>query len=253
MKAGADSNSYMRMYPYIWRYSRGWPVRPTGNHTRAMTLRRTVAWILLVCAGGLGACEFYPLAKAYVTTVTIPPAPPGLAASRPAEWAQPMSGPGLGNFHRVSDDLYRGEQPTAEGMKRLQAMGIKTVLNLRAFHSDRKALKGTSLEGEHISVKPWHIEDEDVAEFLRIVTDKSRTPVFVHCQHGADRTGLMVAVYRVAVCGWSKDQALEEMVYGGFGFHEEWRNIIQYFRELDVERIRKEAGLTEPSIQPAGK
>lgn len=111
--------------------------------------------------------------------------------------AIPIKKPGLPNFFKVSDELYRGAQPTSEGMKELEKMGIKTVINLRSFHSDKDEAKNTELEKEHLYVKAWHPEEKEVIEFLKIITDKTKTPVFVHCQHGADRTGLMVAMYRI--------------------------------------------------------
>ena len=92
-------------------------------------------------------------------------------------------------------------------------------------------------------MKTWHAEDEEVVRFLKIVTDGERTPAFVHCQRGADRTGTMCAIYRVAVQGWSKDEAIEEMTKGGFGFYSGWKNLIEYIRELDIVEIKRSAGL----------
>jgi len=66
----------------------------------------------------------------------------------------------------------------------------------------------------------------------------------VHCQHGADRTGMMTAIYRIAVEGWSKEDAIKEMTEGGFGFHAIWKDLPVYVRTLDVERIAAEAGVT---------
>ena len=152
---------------------------------------------------------------------------------------------GVPNCHKVSDDLYRGAQPSEEGMRQLEKFGIKTVVNLRAFHSDRDELKDANFGSEHISVKPWHPEDEDVVRFLKIVTDKNKTPVFVHCQYGADRTGTMCAIYRIAVQGWSKDDAIEEMTKGNFGFHEIWVNLVDYIRGLDIEKIKQQAGIKQ--------
>ena len=151
---------------------------------------------------------------------------------RPPEWAAPLNAPGLSNFHKVTDDLYRGAQPDAEGMRQLKAMGIKTVVNLRSFHSDRREIGETGLAYEHIYMKPWHPEDEDVVRFLQIVTDADRTPVFVHCQRGADRTGFMCAIYRMAVGGWNRQQAIEEMTDGGFGFANSWRGLLKYLRNV---------------------
>ena len=65
----------------------------------------------------------------------------------------------------------------------------------------------------------------------------------MHCQHGADRTGAMSALYRIAVQGWSKEEAIREMVHGGFNYHEIWINRPRWIRELDIGRIRAEAGL----------
>jgi len=162
-----------------------------------------------------------------------------------ARWAQRLELPGLPNFHKVSDDLYRGAQPAAEGMRQLEKLGIKTVVNLRSFHSDRNEIEGTVLAYEHIYMKTWHPELEEVVRFLKIVSDKKRVPVFVHCMHGADRTGTMCAIYRIAMEGWSKDEAIEEMTKGGFGFHSVWKNLADYIRVLDIDEIKRSAGLNE--------
>jgi protein tyrosine/serine phosphatase len=130
----------------------------------------------------------------------------------------------------------------------LEKFGIKTVVNLQAFRSDRDELKDANLGSEHISVKPWRAEDEDVVRFLKIVTDKNRTPVFVHCQYGSDRTGTMCAIYRIAIQGWSKDEAIEEMTKGNFGFHEIWANLVDYIRGLDIEKIKQQAGLKQSTV-----
>jgi len=168
-------------------------------------------------------------------------APARPADARPTTWAVPLAEPGLPNLHRIDDGLYRGAQPSAEGMRALERMGIRTVVNLRAAHSDRDELVGTNLGYEHISFKPWHPEDEDVEKFLRIVTDPARRPVFVHCQHGADRTGTMVAMYRMVLQGWTRERAVDELVNGGYGYHPVWKNILAYLEKVDVARIRAEA------------
>jgi protein tyrosine phosphatase (PTP) superfamily phosphohydrolase (DUF442 family) len=162
---------------------------------------------------------------------------------RPAHWAQRIQLEGVPNLHRVSDTLYRSAQPSAEGMRNLKAMGIKTIVNLRSFHSDRDKIKGTGLAYEHIYMKAWHPEEEDAVRFLRIVTSPKGAPVLVHCQHGADRTGAMCAIYRVAVQGWSKEEALKEMTEGEFGFHEIWQDLIWWIDALDLEGIKKRAGM----------
>ncbi len=164
-------------------------------------------------------------------------------ANRPAHWAKPIPMEGVPNLHKVSDMLYRSAQPSAEGMKTIKTMGIETIVDLRSFHSDRDKIGDAGLAYERIYMKAWHPEEEDVVRFLQIVANPKRSPVIVHCQHGADRTGTMCAIYRVAVQGWSKEEALKEMVQGGFGFHGIWENLTQWINGLDVEGIRKRAGI----------
>jgi len=168
------------------------------------------------------------------------------ATARPKIWATPMQLKGLPNLHKITDDLYRGAQPTAEGMCNLKKAGMETVVNLRSFHSDRDEIAETGLAYEHIYMKAWHAEDTEAVRFLQIVTNPKRRPVFVHCQHGADRTGTMCAIYRIAVQGWSKDEALREMIDGGYGFHGMWENLRRYIRKLDISDIRRRAGVKDP-------
>ena len=162
---------------------------------------------------------------------------------RPQHWAKPMEVKGVPNLHKISDAFYRSAQPSAEGMKNLKEMGIETILNLRSFHSDRDEIGATGLAYEHIFMMAWHPEEKEVVRFLQIVVNPKRTPVLVHCQHGADRTGAMCALYRVAVEGWSKEEALKEMTQGGYGFHEIWDNLIQWINAVDIEEIKKKAGI----------
>ena len=163
------------------------------------------------------------------------------STNRPAAWAQPRVLAGVPNLFKVSDTLYRSAQPTAEGMRNLTALGIKTVLDLRSFHSDGHELEGTTLQADQIPEKAWHPELADAVRFLQVVTDTNKMPVLVHCKHGSDRTGAMCAVYRVAVQGWDKESAIREMKDGGYGFHAIWANLATWLRELDVEKLRREA------------
>lgn len=161
-------------------------------------------------------------------------------AARPNHWAAPLELAGVPNLHRVSDRLYRGAQPTAEGVKSLHALGVKTIVNLRDRHSDVDEIGETPIGYENITIKTWGFDAEDARAFLKIVTDDARSPVFVHCQHGSDRTGTMCAVYRIVVEGWNKEDAIAELVGGDFGYHEIWKNLTQFLRELDVAALKKE-------------
>jgi protein tyrosine/serine phosphatase len=175
---------------------------------------------------------------------TTPVAP----ASRPATWATPVaSSPGLPNLNRINPTLYRSAQPSREGFMLLDSRAslasgdppIKTIVSLRATGDDSDFVaKSSALRFEEISFKTWHPEDEDVIKFLRLVTTPALQPVLVHCRHGSDRTGMMVAIYRIVIDGWTKEQAIDEMAHGDFGFHPIWQNLLRYITALDVDAIR---------------
>jgi protein tyrosine/serine phosphatase len=157
--------------------------------------------------------------------------------------------PGMTNLHRVSAGLYRSAQPGAQGFSEIEKLGIKTVINLRAFHSDKDELprgRRLDLKLEQINFNAWHPENEDVVRFLKIVTDTNRGPVLVHCYYGADRTGTMIAFYRMAVEGWTKQQAIAEMTGDRYGFHEVFSNLVHFIEKADVPALKKKAGLRSP-------
>lgn len=156
---------------------------------------------------------------------------------------------GIPNFYRVTENLYRCAQPTPAGMRAAEKLGIKTVLSLRAFHSDKDEVESTKLKTERIYFKTWHPEEEDVVRFLKLVTNTNAGPFLVHCQHGADRTGTMIAIYRMTVQGWTKEEAIQEMTQGDFGFHEMWKNLVSYLNKLDVDALRKKAKISAASTQ----
>ncbi len=166
-------------------------------------------------------------------------------ASTAPEKAVKMELPGLTNFYKISDDFYRGAMPTEEGLKQLKKLGIKTVINLQTFHSDRSKIEGKipELKYVHIVMQAWRTEDKDTVQFIKILKDKKNLPAFIHCFHGSDRTGMMNAIYRIFFQGWSKEKAIDEMRNGGFGFHSEFENLIDYLKKLDVEKMKKETGL----------
>jgi protein tyrosine/serine phosphatase len=161
-------------------------------------------------------------------------------SSRPVQWATPVQVQGVANLYKVTDYLYRSEQPTEEGMKNLERLGIKTIINLRPLYSDSDEIKGTGLHVEELSVKVWHIEDADVVRVLRIIRKRENGPFLIHCSHGADRVGVMIAMFRVVEQEWTKEDAIQEMLNGGYGFHPFWFLIPEYVKHADVERIRKQ-------------
>jgi protein tyrosine/serine phosphatase len=167
---------------------------------------------------------------------------PAAAALRPVQWAEPVEMEGVSNLHRVSPTLYRSEQPTALGMKNLEKLGIRTVINLRAFNDDKDEVKGTSLRTERVKILTWRIDDKHVIEVMRMLKKAENGPFLIHCQHGADRTGLMSAMYRVLEQGWTPEDALTELIDGGYGYHSMWKNIVRYVRSVDAASLREAIG-----------
>ncbi len=118
--------------------------------------------------------------------------------------------PGVRNFAVVSPVLSRGAQPTREGFEQLRTRGIRTILDLRWLHGNDEALAGLGLNSYRLRAKQWHPETEDVVRAMKVILTPEYQPVFVHCQAGKDRTGLVVAVYRILVDGWSVEDAIAE-------------------------------------------
>ena len=166
------------------------------------------------------------------------PAGEAAPAARPERWAVPITLEGAPNLHRITPNLYRSEQPTALGFRNLEKLGIRTVINLRWFNNDTRETQGTGLRTERVKILTWDIDDEHVVDVMRMLKQADDGPFLIHCQHGADRTGLMSAMYRILEQGWSVDDALEELTAGGYGYHAMWKNILRYVREADVEKLR---------------
>ncbi len=138
--------------------------------------------------------------------------------------------PGLTNVGRVAPGIFRGAQPTAEGFRTLKSMGIRTVINLRNKHSERKAVEESGMKSIEI---PFDIfstpEASRVDNVITLMSDERNHPVFVHCAHGQDRTGTIVAIYRMKINGWSLSKAEEEMQ--SFGFNDIWVHLKSYVRQ----------------------
>lgn len=155
-------------------------------------------------------------------------------------FVQKIEIPGFYNLYKVDEHLYRSEQPDLKETVELQNIGIEIVLNIRNWKKDEAEIKGTNLELVHLPMKATKISYDDVVDALKIIK-KSSKKVLVHCKHGSDRTGCIVAAYRMAVCGWTKKQAINEFLDPRFGYHETWfPNILKLLNDLDVEKLKKD-------------
>ena len=119
----------------------------------------------------------------------------------------------LPNFLQVDGRLYRGGQPTREGIRQLARLGVKTVVDLRSEGSatredERQLVESLGMAWVALPMRAyWRPSDRQVQEFLRLMRDPSQQPVFVHCRKGRDRVGVMVGVYHVVMDGWDPPRA----------------------------------------------
>lgn len=151
---------------------------------------------------------------------------PQAASPTPAGNAEGLIGQhlplsGVPNFGEVTSQLLRGGQPTEAGFEELSRRGVGLVINLRGdSKAERAAVEKLGMQ--YVSI-PWHCaypKDRQVAEFLSVLRANPDKKIFVHCRLGVDRTGLMIASYRMAEQGWTAARAHREMAAFGFdAFH----------------------------------
>ena len=127
---------------------------------------------------------------------------------------------GIDNFAVVDEGprgIYRGAQPSAAGIETLRARGVKTVIDLRddARPDARQNAESAGLTYVHIPTNASVTDPVKIRTFLDTMATCPR-PVFIHCKQGRDRTGLEVAVYRVVVENWSREDALRELYAHGY-------------------------------------
>jgi tyrosine-protein phosphatase SIW14 len=156
---------------------------------------------------------------------------------------------GLPNFRQVNDHVFRGGQPSSEGFSRLSRLGVKTVVDLREpgdrSRSEEKIVKAAGMQ--YVSVPMRGMEtpsDANISKVLSLLEDASAEPVFVHCLRGADRTGAVIACYRINHDHWDNQKALAEARSDGMSFFE---RAIQHY----VLRYQPPAAPSMTTIAPA--
>lgn len=158
------------------------------------------------------------------------------SASRPSQWAQPIDT--HYNLYQMTPTLYRSRQPDADAQPLLKRLGVVTVVDF-IKESDSKWLSDPTVTLIQIPLQTVHIDDEDIIQSLRAIqTAQEKGPVLMHCKHGLDRTGLVAAMYRIVVQGWSKQAALDEMEHGGYGSEDNLRHGIEYINKVDVDALK---------------
>lgn len=145
----------------------------------------------------------------------------------------------LKNFYRIGKGVYRSDQPSYKDFLALEKYGIKEVLNLRSRHNDNDEARDTAITLHRLRTKASQMQLSDLTEALRIIRNR-KGPILIHCWHGSDRTGAICAMYRIVFQGVSKQQAIDEMVEGIFGFHMIFDNIIDVIQHANINKIKRE-------------
>lgn len=155
---------------------------------------------------------------------------------RSPEWAQPVGS--QYNLHQMTPTLYRSGLPDSNAAPLLEKLKIGTVINFLP-ESDADWLKSPDIRQVQLTYRTNHVDDSDVLAALRAIQEaETNGPVLMHCKHGSDRTGLMAAMYRVVIQGWSKEDALNEMTLGGFGTSNGFKDGVRYMMRADVDKLR---------------
>lgn len=144
------------------------------------------------------------------------------------------------NFHVVEAGvLYRSGQPDrADLLSLAQTRGVATVVNLRYRISDRQEVRHTGISEVRLKLKAQSITFSDMVSGLIAIRD-ARKPVLVHCLHGSDRTGCLVACYRMVFQNWNREDAIAEFRDEQYGYNYQWfPNLLTFLQEVDIEALK---------------
>src|SRR5215467_890543 len=172
------------------------------------------------------------------------PAHPAATAPIPETKPNQLSGfgerielPGISNFGKLTDFLYRGSQPNEQGFEQLKKIGITTVVDLRRQHQDavkeeRKRVGALGMHFVYIPASGWSPPtDDEIVQFLSFLQQHPKEKLYVHCWLGDDRTGVFLAAYRIVFEHWTAEKAFQEMLFFHFKnfWHPSMRIYIQNF------------------------
>ncbi|MCB0404744.1 MAG: tyrosine-protein phosphatase [Bdellovibrionales bacterium] len=135
------------------------------------------------------------------------------------------------HFSQVTSNLYRGGRPQKGDFDWLRSRGIRTVVSLEiksTVASEAKAVKEAGMKFYSMPMSVYKApSNKEMDTVLDWITDPDLQPVFVHCKHGEDRSGLVIGVYRVEEMDWDPESAHREMLQKGF--HTEYLPLEDFF------------------------
>jgi tyrosine-protein phosphatase SIW14 len=145
---------------------------------------------------------------------------------------------------QIDEKLWRSAQPDRTEMQHLHHRGIRNIVSLRRFHTDENIISSSLKKSSpptlhHIPMRAGNIDENDILRALRCI-EQCDGPTLVHCWHGADRTGAVIAAYRMVHHNWSAEKAITELHDPRFGHHANvYPNIEKLLRNLDVPALRR--------------
>jgi len=164
------------------------------------------------------------------------------------------AGAQLPRFQQVNERLFRSGQPRAGGLNRVRELGINTVINLRGTsdrtRAEEKEVRALGLNYYNIALPNWARPQETrVARILEIIDAPESGRVLIHCKDGVDRTGMIVAIHRVATEGWTSDDALAEAERFGMRRIQFWmRDYVEDFGKR-APAPAPQTALTAPHVE----
>ncbi|HEY0726879.1 MAG TPA: dual specificity protein phosphatase family protein [Pyrinomonadaceae bacterium] len=162
----------------------------------------------------------------------------------------------LPRFQQVSEKLYRSGQPRNGGLKRLRELGINTIINLRGASATTRAeeaeARALGFNYFNVALPNWgRPQEKRVARVMELIVAPENGRVLVHCKDGVDRTGTIVAVYRMTHEGWTSEKALDEANRSGMRRTQFWmRDYVEDYGDR-VARFGPENALKSPSVDEA--
>src|SRR5512133_1663315 len=142
--------------------------------------------------------------------------------------------PGLSNVGRVAPGVLRGAQPDKTGYATLKAMGVRTVIDMCTSENEKAPVEAAGMRAVAIPIEMTRNGlKEKVDHVVALMADPANLPVYVHCRHGQDRTGIVVAAYRMKQQGWSLADTEAEMQ--AFGFNDVWVNFKKFIRQYGAQ------------------
>ncbi len=165
----------------------------------------------------------------------------GQTVQRPSSWGVKITSTSLENLYCVSDEIYRSEQPNKQEFAELSKLGIKSSLNLRTTETDDELIGGVPIKPFLVPMDAGSFTDKEIIAALKVIKSAPK-PIIIHCRHGSDRTGVVVAMYRIVFQGWTREEALKELLEGGYGFHTNYKNIPEYIKVVNIESIKNGVG-----------